>query len=285
MSEARRDTWKPKENYRKAAVPASRCFSKRTSRQLVKPDTYSMRGEIQLISYNDSISSEDERNDEIDLGTIKVKLHPEVVEELLTTKKVSQAIRITYAESHGFVVSGGWIRKPLPDSVSPGGITSSSAFLSVEVTYGRDKIVQEESNWWTWYPSEDVKGLYAVLDRFDDEEELTESVQDTLKADVVAYFTAKMPEEVQRAWANASANLMHGPSAGEGTFQSNTAIVKEWADANIFDVYYDEQTGEVMTDEPQGFEDGDEWVEPGEYWQIDGYDAKRWVFGELARYV
>jgi len=370
-----------------------------------KPDTYSMRGEIQLISYNDSISSEDERNDEIDLGTIKVKLHPEVVKELrqkmrseqqLTTKKFSQTIRITHAESHGFVVSGGWIRKPLPDSVSTPGGSTSSAFLSVEVTYGHDMIVQEESNLWTWYPSEDVKGLYAVLDSFDDEEELTESVQDTkveesrtlfmvqskaryveahadvpalqkrtadavqkfgdlaataekhladatsqptyvseletvyqatseqflkgvtlmeqaskglyrflyspddvseimssltesaqdtLKKDVVAYFTAKMPEEVQQAWANASANLMHGPSAGEGTFQSNTAIVKEWADANIFDVYYDEQTGEVMTDEPQGFEDGDEWVEPGEYWQIDGYDAKRWVFGELARYV
>lgn len=116
-------------------------------------------------------------------------------------------------------------------------------------------------------------------------ETLQESQQDQMKAAVRDYFKARMPEEVQQAWANASANLMYGPSAGEGSFQSNTEIVKQWADQNIFDVYYDDQSGEVMENEPQGFEERGEWIEPDPYWQIDGYDAKRWIFGELARYV
>lgn len=149
--------------------------------------------------------------------------------------------------------------------------------------------------------------------------------EDAQKA-IAAHFT--VPPEVRQQARYANYDLYYGPVNGgdddeEGEpyhgFETATAMVGEWCNDNLHDVWYDTQSGFVSDREPEGYreqccacggtgndpdfdddedaEDGDctrcdgsgvEWVEPTweDYMHFEVADVKRALFDtELVSYI
>lgn len=104
--------------------------------------------------------------------------------------------------------------------------------------------------------------------------------------EAVAELRKKIPPEVKSAAAKASANLYYGPSSSEG-FEENLDIVREWADENISDIYYNTFSGEISDYEPQPEVDEDgNYYDEGDWIHLEARDVLRALFGtELALYI
>ncbi len=125
------------------------------------------------------------------------------------------------------------------------------------------------------------------------------SGDDQAKAAVRKHFRDLMDEdeEVKAARTFASYDLWHGPMTADQAeaegypadwdFETATEILTDWWGSNGGEVWFDSQSGYVETREPQGYDDDGEWIEPiwEDYVHVEGQDAKRAVFGELAEYL
>lgn len=113
----------------------------------------------------------------------------------------------------------------------------------------------------------------------------------------------EVPADIRRQASMAAWDLHFGPTGGgledEGEdespiylgFTEACALVSEWCDENLSEVWYDIQSGEVLESEPKGSydkEDVDEetgdarWVEPNweDYFHAELCDVKRALFNK-----
>lgn len=121
---------------------------------------------------------------------------------------------------------------------------------------------------------------------------------------IVKHF--EIPPEVQRQASYASQDLYYGPyEAGHADgddgppylgFTKACALVSEWCDDNLSEVWYDIQSGEVLDREPEGYYDGEDidengtspWIEPSweDYYHCGLNTVKRALFvKELVQYI
>lgn len=118
-------------------------------------------------------------------------------------------------------------------------------------------------------------------------------------AAIEAYYRSMMPTRIVDLRAMASWDLYFGPNTAEDYSEEDptretvwpgyvTAVAElsDWSQSHIGEVWYDADSGEVLTSEPEGGEDEDgEWHEPflEQTYYFDRGAAGRAVFGELAR--
>lgn len=96
-----------------------------------------------------------------------------------------------------------------------------------------------------------------------------------------------MPEDVKVAVGQALNDLYYGPSYDEeaASYTENLRIIRDWIDSDMpRTLWYDEQSGYVEDQEPEGYEDEEgEYVEPfwEDYRKYETDDIKSLVFGAL----
>jgi len=102
---------------------------------------------------------------------------------------------------------------------------------------------------------------------------------------VQAHFVAKMDKDVSGALADAMWSLHFGPTGGRQSYEECLRVLREWADKELFDVFYDVQGGFVVEDEPQSFEDAENGTVEEPFWEdymrFDVADTKRLLFKDL----
>lgn len=103
---------------------------------------------------------------------------------------------------------------------------------------------------------------------------------------VAKYVSDLMPEDVKKAKAAAMHNLYYGPGGDDEDAPGYTTALntmREWIDDEMPQtLYYEDWSGEVLEDEPEGFEDEEgQWIEPEDYRMYDRREIKRIVFGAL----
>ena len=95
-----------------------------------------------------------------------------------------------------------------------------------------------------------------------------------------------MPADVKRA-RTAALSSLYGVGDDEDAPGYTTAIdtIRDWIDSEMpSTLYYDDQSGYVSEDQPEGYEDDEgNWVEPdyGDYREYGQREIKRVVFGAL----
>ena len=122
------------------------------------------------------------------------------------------------------------------------------------------------------------------------------STSDKIRKLVGDHVRKDMPDEIKRLAAYARADLHFGPEhngldpdAPFPGFESATVTIGTWARDNMpRELWVDVDCEEVLTSEPEGYYDGDEWIAPDteHIYRMDSRDIKRAVFGSaLAEYV
>jgi hypothetical protein len=121
------------------------------------------------------------------------------------------------------------------------------------------------------------------------------TMADTAEEEIANYVVKKMPENIKTLRRLAMWSLYYGSIEGhEGEEQwpgwsKAVDIIRSWVNDNIYDLWYDVESGEVLEKEPEGYKDEEteEWIEPvyEDYIQHDSRIIKNLVFGELAEYV
>ena len=129
------------------------------------------------------------------------------------------------------------------------------------------------------------------------------TIRDRINDAVREYIT--IPEDIRRLMGQANYSLYYGPDVPEEDWPGwSEAIDKlsDWADDAIpGELFVDEDSEYVMTDEPEGeyidpetgehCEDPDNtpgsfWADPPPYYKLDRLDIERIIFGrELASYI
>jgi hypothetical protein len=120
------------------------------------------------------------------------------------------------------------------------------------------------------------------------------------KDSVGAFIRAQMPEDVRAACELALRDLHEGPSLDDNEdrdpalplhvhgFESACKHVSRWFSEYQGEAWYDSGCGEVLTEEPQPFDDGEGGTIDPEWSEIVYFserDVKRAAFGELAQYL
>lgn len=122
------------------------------------------------------------------------------------------------------------------------------------------------------------------------------TMRDEAEKEISNYVIKKMPDDIKTLRRLALWSLYYGPSIEGQDGEENWPgwskaidIISNWVNDNISDLWYDQQIGEVLNEEPKGYqEEGtEEWIEPmwDDYIKYDSRDVKRIVFGELASYM
>ena len=119
-----------------------------------------------------------------------------------------------------------------------------------------------------------------------------ESFTDTAEDDVVKYFRGKIPNDIKKLIRQAKYSLYYGPDVPDEDWpgwSTATEKISEWMNNNLEDVYYDVQSGNVQTSEPQpevDEETGETYdIYPEDWYHYESNDVKKLLLGELASYV
>lgn len=118
---------------------------------------------------------------------------------------------------------------------------------------------------------------------------------DSANRDVEKHFEKKMPKKIKNLVSGALMDLHSGPMSKADMrdhgikawpgYSSALKQIRDWADDNISEVWYDMQSGYVEESEPKAWKDEEtgEWVEPfwEDYVHFDRRDVMREVFGSL----
>lgn len=116
------------------------------------------------------------------------------------------------------------------------------------------------------------------------------------------YLAPRLTPTVERLSAVLNTDLYAGPvyigpdgeecswgdeGARQFDFHRAVGILSLWCDRNIpLSLYVEDWCGIPQEDEPQGYEEEGEWVEPESYWVFERKDLLRVLFGkELAQYL
>lgn len=120
-------------------------------------------------------------------------------------------------------------------------------------------------------------------------------LENKIKSIVAGHFRKDMPENVQRLAAYAYADLHFGPAhngldpdAPFPGFEQACATVGVWVKENVPSVaWVDLDCGMVFDSEPQGYYDGDEWIEPfmQDTYHIERKQILAYIFGDLSEYL
>lgn len=122
------------------------------------------------------------------------------------------------------------------------------------------------------------------------------SMHDKAKELLKAHVRKDMPDEIKRAVDYARADLNFGPAHAYPTleddpgfsFEGATTKIAAWLDDHApSEVWVDMDCEMVCDKAPEGYYDGDEWIEPHteDVHYFDRASIKRAVFGELAEYL
>ena len=106
------------------------------------------------------------------------------------------------------------------------------------------------------------------------------------------HVLATLSEETQRLARLAWWDLMFGPMGptdddGKPWPGFSVAVDTIRAELEAGELWVDDDAGLVLTSEPEGFQDGDEWIEPSweDYTHYSRREVMRATFGELAEHV
>lgn len=112
------------------------------------------------------------------------------------------------------------------------------------------------------------------------------------RIDVAIRAAYPLPDRTARLRRLATYDLWYGPLQRDGLDDADLAVwsgfsaaiaeLRAWAESDMpSTLYYDDDCGYLSDTEPRGVMDGEEWIEPSEYYQVERREIWSALFPSL----